>query len=222
MNLFQIIVDVVMVLIIALLVILGIKRGLVKSFFRSTKIIFVILVTVLIGSLVVSLCQTLFVERMFEGKISDRLAEKAEATEGSIDFDTLKREIPAFVRNMLPMDEIEQNYENSSGDSVEKARAIGERIEEAIASVVSNIIGYVLAFILSFIICSIAILILEKIFELPVLGWLNRIGGVLWGLANAYIWVSLAVCIVVLIFGNEFIEGTILSKYIYYFGLFTF
>ena len=38
MNLFQIIVDVVMVLIIALLVILGIKRGLVKSFFRSTKI----------------------------------------------------------------------------------------------------------------------------------------------------------------------------------------
>ena len=152
MNIYQIIVDVVMVLIIALLVILGIKRGLAKSFFKSTKIIFVILVTVLIGSLMVSLCQNLFVENMFEGTITDKLVSYAEQSNGEFSFETVKEGIPAVVRNLVPMDEIEQKFLTLSGGKTENARLIGEQIEKILIDVASNVIGYVLAFIFSFII----------------------------------------------------------------------
>ena len=222
MNIFQIIVDVIMVLIIALLVILGIKRGLAKSFFKSTKIIFVILVTLLIGSLVVSLCQNLFVKNMFEGTISNRLVSYAEQSEGEFNFETVKEGIPAIVRNLVPMDEIEQKFSTLSGDKTENARVIGEQIEKIVIDVVSNVIGYVLAFIISFIICSIAIAIIVKVFELPVINWLNRLGGVFWGVANAYLTTSFLVCIIALIFGNDFVNGTVITKIIYYLGLFTF
>ncbi len=221
MDALKIIIDIVMALIIVLLVILGIKRGLVKSFFRSTKIVFVILLTLLIGSLVVTLCQNLFVNGMFEGKVTEKLISAAQESNGNFNFESVKDETPSIIANIVPMDKMEQHFDSLSGSDTEKASAIGGVIEDALISVVSNVLGYILAFILSFIICSIAIFALEKFFELPVLSWLNHLGGVFWGLANAYLVTSLAVCVVALIFGNEFIEETMLTKIIYNFGLFT-
>ncbi len=222
MNMLQIIVDVIMALIIAFLVFLGVKRGFAKSFFKSTKIVFVILVTILIGSLIVSLCQNLFVNAMFEGKISDKLVSYTEQSEGEFDFEKVKEGIPAIIRNIVPMDEIEQQFSTLSGDEISKAREIGTQIEKIVINIVSNVTGYVIAFILSFIICSIAIAIIERVFELPVINWLNRLGGVFWGVANAYLTTSFIVCVIALIFGNDFVNGTIVTKAIYYIGLFTF
>ena len=222
MDFFQIIIDVIMVLIIALLVILGIKRGFVKSFFRSTKIVFVILVTVLIGAVFVSLCQNMFVNDMFEGKISDKLVAKAEKDSSNFGVEQISDELPTILINIIPMDEIESDLATMSGNVTEKAKMIGEKIEGTLISLVSNVFGYAIAFVVSFIICSVGIVILEKIFSLPVLSWLNRFGGVIWGFANAYLTTSFIVCIVALIFGNDFVNGTVVTKIIYYFGLFTF
>ena len=218
----NIIVDVIIALIIAFTVFLGVKRGLVKSFFKSTKIFFVILVTILIGSFVVTLCQNLFVNSWIEGTVSDVLVENAEAAEGAFDFETFKNGIPSMVSNLLPMEELKNDFETLSGNKTEIARAIGEKIEDVIISIVSNAIGYVLAFVLSFIICTIAILIIEKIWEMPVLGWLNHLAGVLWGVASAYLLVSVLVCIIAVLLGNDFINSTVLTKLIYNIGLFTF
>ena len=222
MTALQIISDVVVGLIIGLIVFLGVKRGFVKSFFKSTKIFFVILVTILIGSLVVSLCQNLFVNSWFEGTVSNRLVEKAESIEGELDFATIKDSVPAILTNFVSMDEIEKDFASLSGNKTEIAREIGKKIEGTVIDVVSNVIGYALAFVLSFIICTIAILIIEKVWEMPVLGWLNHLAGVLWGIASAYLWTSVAVCIIALIFGNEFVEGTYVTNLIYKIGLFTF
>ena len=222
MNIFQIIIDVIMLLIISLLVSLGTKRGFVKSFFRSTKIVFVILITVLIGSLFVSLCENMFVGEIFEGKISEKLVIRAEKDFENFGIEQIKDELPPIVRNIIPMNEIENHFSTLSGNNVEKARAIGERIEKTATSIVSNVLGYVISFVVSFIICSIGIIVLEKIFSLPVLSGLNRLGGIFWGIANAYLTTSFIVCIVALIFGSDFVNGTIVTKTIYYFGLFTF
>ena len=222
MNGLQITVDIVMALIIVLMIALGIKRGLVKSFFKSTKLIFVILVTLLIGSLIVSLCQSLFVNSWFEGTISERFVEKQMQTSNVVDFDDLQGEIPAIYKNLLPMEELEKDFDSLSGNTFDAAKTIGEKMEDMLSTVVSNVIGYVIAFIISFIFCTIAIIIIDKIFTLPVLDWLNRVGGVFWGLANAYLTTSVLVCIVALIFGNDFVNGTIITKAIHYIGLFTF
>ena len=50
MGALKIIIDVILALVIAVLVFLGVKRGFVKSFFKTTKLFFVILLTILIGS----------------------------------------------------------------------------------------------------------------------------------------------------------------------------
>ena len=222
MGLLEIIIDVVIVALVALLVFLGVKRGFVKSFFKSTKIFFVILVTILIGSLVASLCQNLFVNDWFDGKVSEVLIQKVENIDGEITFESLTSGIPYLAKKLAPMDEIEGYFNTLSGNKLEIAKEVGEKIENTVIQVVSNVIGYVLAFIVSFIICSIVILIIEKVWELPVLGWLNHAAGVLWGVANAYLVTSFVVCIVALVFGNAFIEGTVVARIIYKIGLFTF
>ena len=218
----QIVIDLVMALIIGLLVFLGIKRGFVKSFFKSTKIIFVILITMIIGSLVVGLCQNAFVNGMFEGKITEKLVAKAESDMANFGVEQINDELPAIVKNIIPMSEIEEYFEKLPGDSVEKARAIGEAMEDALISVVSNVVGYMISFAIAFVICTIAIFVIDKVFSLPMLNWLNRIGGVFWGVANAYLTTSFLVCIVALVLGNDFVNSTFITKFIYYIGLFTF
>ena len=222
MNILQIIVDVILALIIGFMVFLGVKRGFVKSFFKSTKIFFVIIVTILIGSLVVTLCQNLFVKSWFEGTISEKFVEKAANMPEISDFNDLKEEIPAFVQNLLPIEELEKDFADLSGNATDIARAMGEKVEGSLIGMVSSVIGYILAFVVSFIICTIAILIIEKIWEMPVLGWLNHIAGVLWGIASAYLWSSVAVFVIALIFGSEFVNGTALTRLVYNIGLFTF
>lgn len=222
MNIFQTILDIVMVLIIGATMILGIIRGGAKSFFKSTKLIIVVLVTMLIGSLVVTLCQNLFVAKMFDGKISDQLVSQVEQGNGEFTFEAVKEGIPDMVQKLVPMDEIEQKFDSLSGSAVDNARAIGEHIENIATDIVSNIVGYVIAFIVSFIVCSIAILLIEKIVEIPSLKWLDRIAGTLYGIVSAYFATSTVAIIVAIIFGNEFIDGTIVTKFIYNIGLFSF
>jgi hypothetical protein len=158
---------------------------------------------------------------MFEGTISQRLVEKVESIDGELDFDTVAEGIPVIVRKMIPMEEVEGYFLTLTGEKEDIALKLGDTIERVIIGIVSNVIGYVLAFVISFIVCSIVMFIIEKFCELPVLGWLNRIGGVLWGVANAYLVTSFIVLIVSFIFGADFINQTIVARIIYNIGLFT-
>ena len=222
MNIFQTILDILMVLIIGVTMILGVLRGGAKSFFKSTKLIIVILVTLLIGSLVVTLCQNLFVAKMFDGKVSDALVAQAQQGNGEFTFEAVKAGIPNTIQKLVPIDEIEQKFNTLSGSAVDNARAIGEHIENITTEIVSNIVGYVVAFILSFIICSIAIFLIQKVVEIPSLKWLNRIAGILYGIVSAYFTTSTVAIIVAILFGYEFIDGTIITRFIYNIGLFSF
>ena len=222
MNIWQIICDVIIVLIVAFSVLWGYKRGFVKSFFQSTKLLLVILATFLIGSFVVALCQDAFVEPMIEGKITDKLVARAEQNEGEFGFEIVEDEIPTIVQNLIPMDNVEQYFETLSGDKTEVASAIGTRIEGVLINIVSNIVGYILSFIVAFTVLSVVIWLLDKFFNLPVLNVANRLAGIIWGVASAYLTTSTLVCIIALVFGNEFVIGTIVTKLIYYIGLFSF
>ena len=222
MEILKIIIDIIIVMICVFSVFLGIRRGFVKSFFKSTKLLLVILVTMIIGSLVVSLCANSFVGGMIEGKISDKLVLRAEQSGAEFNFEMLEESIPEVVKNIVPMQEIEQHFVASSGNNVEVARSTGEKIEEVLIAIASNVIGYILAFIIAFIICSFAIWLIEKFFEFPVLNWVNHLAGVFWGIASAYLVSSFIACVVALILGNEFVNGTLITRIIYNIGLFSF
>ena len=221
MKILQIISDVLLVLIMALSVFWGIKRGFVKSFFKSIKLILVILVTIIIGSMVASVCQNTFVDGMIEGKISNKLVAQAQQGE-ELDFETIKNGVPGIVKNIVPMDEIEEYHAGLSGDNVEVAQAVGEKIENVLISIISNVVGYVLAFIISFILCTVLIFLLDKFFELPVLNGLNRIAGIIWGVACGYLSASTIAWIIALAFGRGFVNGTVVTDFVYNIGLFSF
>lgn len=222
MNIFQIILDILMVLVIGISLVLGVIRGGAKSFFKSTKLIIVIIVTLLIGSLMVTICQNLFVAKMFDGKISAKLVEQVEQGNSELTFETVKAGVPTIIQKLVPMDEMEQKFNGLSGSSLDNARAIGGYIEKTATNMVSNVIGYVLAFVLSFVICSVAIFFIEKMVEIPMLKWVNTIAGVLYGIVSAYFTTSTIAIIVAILFGYEFIDGTMVTRIIYNIGLFTF
>ena len=124
MGTLKIVIDVILALIIAFLVFLGVKRGLVKSFFKSTKIFFVILITILIGSFLAGACKVAFIDDAFDGVIADGMVEYAEKLEGKFDANSLEESIPTFVQNIVSMEEIRAYSETLSGDNTEVARAV--------------------------------------------------------------------------------------------------
>lgn len=222
MNQWQILLDVIMVLVIVIIVLVAIKRGFVKSFFRSTKLIIVILITSLIGSLFVGVCRDYIVNDLIEGKITQALVQKAEESGDSFDPQSLHQSLPAMAQGLISQEDIEGYFESLEGNGIELAQNIGIKIEEAVIDMLSNTLAYLLTFIGVYIICTILVLLLEKFCTLPVLNEINKILGCVWGLSIAYIVVSVTVVVLDLILGNEFIEGTVVTRVLYNIGLFTY
>ena len=138
-----------------------------------------------------------------------------------MEYEDLTAGLPSIVKSVLSAKGFESYFESLSGNSVEVADKLGEKIEGVAISVLSKILAYVITFVLAYVLCSILIIFVEKMFELPVLNGLNKILGSIWGLSHAYLFLSLAVCIAMLLFGSDFVEGTFVTRLIYRIGLFT-
>lgn len=221
MTFWQIMIDMAMAACVALIIFLGIKRGLVKSFFRCTKLLIVVIITALVGSCLFGLCEEHIVNDMVQGKVSPVLVEKASEIDGELDFDEMLKDVPAGIRSFIPFDSMESYYNSLSGNSEEIAKQLGDKIEEVAINTLSHILSYLIAFVLVYVASTVGIILLEKVAELPILSGLNKVGGAIWGICGAYITASFAVCIVVLIFGNDFVEGTLVTRIIYNYGLLT-
>lgn len=221
MNTWQIILDVLMCLTLVGFVFVGIKQGFIKSFFQYTKLTIVIVLTVLLGSFLVGFCQDYLVAPRIEDKVSEALVEKAESAGDSLEYEDLTAGLPSIVKSVLSAKGFESYFESLSGNSVEVADKLGEKIEGVAISVLSEILAYVITFVLAYVICSIAIIFVEKMFELPVLKGVNKFFGSIWGLSHAYLYLSFAACIAMLLFGSDFVEGTFVTRLIYRIGLFT-
>lgn len=221
MNKWQILLDILMCLSLAGFVFLGIKQGFIKSFFQYTKLTIVIIITMLLGAYLVGFCQEQFVAPRLEDKVSAVLVQKAESAGDSLKYEDLTSGLPSIVKRVLSANGFESYFESLSGNAVDVADKLGEKIEGVAISVLSEILAYVITFVLAYVICSIAIIFVEKMFELPVLNGVNKILGSVWGLSHAYVFLSFAACVAMLLFGSDFVEGTIVTRLIYKIGLFT-
>lgn len=222
MNKWQILLDVGMLAIIAVIVFVAVKQGFVKSFFRYMKMTIVIIITILIGAHLVGVCQTYIVNDFIEGKVTAVLVDKAEQSDEVFNFETLADSIPETMKKFVPMNKIENYFDSLGGTNVQIAEKVGAKIEDFAIDVLSKIIAYFGTFVLVYILCTVGVALLEKwCGNAPVLKGLNKIFGFAWGVSHAYVVVSLLVCIAILIFSGDFIEGTFLTRLIYKYGLFT-
>jgi uncharacterized membrane protein required for colicin V production len=221
MNKWQILLDILMCLSLAGFVFLGIKQGFIKSFFQYTKLTIVIIITMLLGAYLVGFCQEQFVAPRLEDKVSAVLVEKAESAGDSLKYEDLTSGLPSIVKKVLNARVFKSYFESLKGSAVEVADKLGEKIENVAISVISKIMAYFITFVLAYVLCTILIIFIERIFELPVLNGVNKILGSVWGLSHAYVFLSFAACVALFLFGSDFVEGTIVTRLIYKIGLFT-
>lgn len=221
MNAIQIIVDVLMAVLGIGMIALTVKRGFVKSFFKSTKFILVILITIILGSSLTGVFEEAFVGGWFDGKISAPLAERVEESGETLGADAIIDELPDIVVKIIPADKIREYAATAPLGGAEAAREIGTKIEGTLSYTVASVMSYAAVLVISFVICSLLAVVLDRIFKLPVLNAVNKIMGFLLGTAYAYVALSVAVCIAYLILGADLIEGTLLTRVIYAIGLFT-
>lgn len=221
MNIGQILADLLMIAVAVLIICVNVKRGFIKSFFSSTRIILVVLITILLGASLTNVFRDLFVADMIEGKISDALVQKAEESGEQFDLDALLEGIPEPFSGLLPTDTVRGYLEESEAEGVEAAREVGENIENKLIGVISSVVSYVAVFILAFLFCTVGAWLLDKIFKLPVLKQINKALGFVLGAFNAYFYLSALACLAVIMLGGDFVEGTLLTKIIWRIGLFT-
>lgn len=221
MNKWQILLDILMCLSLAGFVFLGIKQGFIKSFFQYTKLTIVIIITMLLGAYLVGFCQEQFVAPRIEDKVSAVLVEKADSAGDSLKYEDLTSGLSSIVKKVLNAQVFKSYFDSLKGSAVEVADKLGEKIENVAISVISKIMAYFITFVLAYVLCTILIIFIERIFELPVLNGVNKILGSVWGLSHAYVFLSFAACVAMLLFGSDFVEGTIVTRLIYKIGLFT-
>ncbi len=216
----HILLDMAMAALVVLVMYISIKRGFIKSFLRATKLIFVIMMTSVLGGYLVGICEELFVIDMFRGKISPLLVEKVQAS-GGFDFDALISGLPSVVQNVIPTQSLNDYCASLSGSAVDVAQKMGSAVEGFLIMIVAKIIAYAITFILSYILLSILIKLVDKVLDIQVFSVIDKVFSFVWGIANSYIYVSIAIFIVMLVFGRELIEGSYISRFIYKYGLFT-
>lgn len=220
-NIWQIVLDVVVLAVVAFIVATAIKQGFVKSLFKCTKMIIVVLLTAIFGSYLAGFCSEHIVSRVIDGRVTDMLVAKVEQGKEIADFDDLTKDVPTVIKNITPMQKVEEYFNSLSGTEVEKATKLGNKIEDVSIGILSRVLSYILSFVAIFLFCSVAMFLVEKFFEFPILNTINKIAGCIWGLSSAYIVVSIGLFFAALIFGSDFIDGTYLTKFFYRFGLFT-
>lgn len=221
MTKWQIALDIFMCLSSAAFIFFAVKQGFIKSFFRSTKMLIVIIITLALGSFLVGVCSQHVVEPMIDGKVSAILVNKAEAYGSDLTFEALTEDVPGIVKKVVPMSKIEAQFDRLTGSATDIADSLGGKIEGVAISLISKIMAYFGTFVCAYIGCTIGVKLLEKSSKLPVIKGFDKVLGFIWGATHAYVFVSLAVCAVVFVMGGDYVEGTVITRLVYKFGLFT-
>lgn len=220
-QILAIIVDLLAIAVVVGYVYVAVKQGFIKSFFKYMKMTIVILLTIAIGASFVGVCEEYIVADRLDGKITSVVASKLEQSAEKLDFDIVTNSIPDGIQAFLPMEKIENYFDTLEGGTQDVAQKIGEKIEDTAINVIAKIVAYLGTFILMYVICTVGIFFLEKWVELPVFKGINKIFGCIWGLSHAYVFLSLAACVLMMVAKDSFIEATFIAELFCKYGLFT-
>ncbi len=169
------------------LAILGYVRGLIKSVWHFAGAIIVIALTLMFAPTVANALNNneKLREKVHE-KVSQTLNIKVPNADGAA-----QEALNSKVEDLkLPsgLEEMFKKYISETGDSVNRKSAdMVESLYDKVTTTVITGIAYIVTLIVVLIICLIAVWLLNKFFTLPGLNAVNKIGGLLIGLAEGVI-----------------------------------
>lgn len=196
---------VILLLYILLEALLGCKRG----FFRSVLSLLVLVLTMIFAcKLSPQVAGYLSKETKLQKTIAEQIEEYLEKNEGSSDIDKESRSgqkeflenvgFPSYLSGVLG-----DNNNIEFFDAL-KVDSFYPYIATYLATVIINILSYFITFVVVWLILHMVAGILKGIGELPVLRLLNRIGGMLFGVAKALLVVSLFLLLVTMLSSTDF------------------
>lgn len=222
MDNWQIIVEIALGAMIIGGVAINAKRGFAKTFLNGLKSLLVIILALTFTPMLSNVCSEYLVSGWFENTITPTFVETAEQAGEYFTFENICEGMPEEERQVLAMVDPDGSLQNYEGNGVELATELGTRLENFVSNIVSYVITYIALSIVLSILLSILVNFVAKKFEIPVIKTLNHVIGGIWGLIVAYIETSFLVSIVTLFMSEAMINGTIITKFLYEYGLFSF
>lgn len=229
--------DGIIIIVVVFIIVLAAKKGLV----RSVMGLFSSVASLIVAYAFAPVVSGYINENYLLGKMTDNISKtlKGWSLDTSSDLFNLDRlasnPTPDF-QNVLErygvgLEKISDSLRGLVGVGENEVNNIAERIAEPTSSILSSAIAFILIFIAALIVLKLITLLLDAIFKLPVLSGINRVLGVLFGIAEAGLVASvLAVVLYVLVtslgaispslFGKQVVDNTVICKFLVEDGLF--
>lgn len=190
MNFGHYIADGIFIVIAAVLVIAYAKRGFIKSFIRSARLILSILAAYFWGSAVGGLLCEKWLGAPVRQFVFDKVNGLYQGAADAFRVENVKESLPSFLLN----DSMTAKLDALEGSGTELVEQITDTVATPVATLLSNILGCVLVFVLSLVALSVGAWLLEKVIShITLLDTANTLLGLAWGiLVAAFVLFSLA------------------------------
>ena len=209
----QLVIDILLIVIFALLVFRGWHKGFMKSILGLGRLILSLVITITCGSAFAAWIDAKFVnppvfEKVYQ-KFSDIAAEVTATAEGGID--ALVEKIPEAFRGYLDLETVDPTAEINA-----LVEEWSHTVADSISKVIATVIGYVLLFILAFIVLTVVIFIVGKLAKLPVLKTVDKVLGLVVGIASgalAVLFVAVVLSAILGVIGQtEVVEASFMLR----------
>lgn len=192
--------DILIIVIIVFSIFIAAKRGFIRALLGGASFIIAVVVSLLLISPVKSFLINTSVAQNARESISDTLA--GFVSSDSDNYDPALLENNSSFSTMISVfgidqSELREKWEEWRHENTEKLRAdLEEYISEPVVNSVITVIAFLILFIGTTLILKLAVFLLDRFFQLPVLKQANTFLGVLLGVILALIRVYLFVAVI--------------------------
>lgn len=212
------ILDLVILGIVLILVIIGFTRGIARTLLNLLSLAAAALFSYLGAGLLANLIYSSVISPSVTNSVTDSMADST-ASASTVIHEAIDG-LPEFVVNFLNMLGIKTESLSESATSAvsnsntEVAQAVDTALKPVMVSILS-VVFIIILFILFLIIFKLIARKAEGLFELPIVGFLNRLLGGVLGLLEAVIicFVGIMVCKIIFVFSQDpFIPAEMISQ----------
>ena len=197
--------DAIVVAAFVIIVAIFTYRGLAKSVMGFLVVFASFLVCKFFGGMVGEWIDSALLFNPISSWIRSILENTIGETVGAIDGAGLFEAMPKAVKNILDfagadMEALESYMMNFEGNVSDGLTQMAGKIAAPISSAIATLLAYIILFALSMIVFKLVATLLLKVFELPVLSAVNRVGGFAVGLVAGFIfcWVGVKLFTVII------------------------
>ena len=223
-----IIIDIAIPIIMAVIVITAYRAGFVKAGMGFVKSLVSFFSAYAFAPTVGRWISDEFLLKRISSGISGTVRSLSETSDGRYDLDGMVSRMDSALKSILGNYKVDGKKLSDLCEGVKSGtEAHVEKVSDFIASGVSERISYCIAFIglfiLTFVLLTVLTFVVDKIFRLPVLKSINKVFGLLFGIAQAlafaFVFCTAAVSLLLLLgsvdselFGSAAIERSLLLR----------